>query len=184
MQRQGGAGSGQPAEPAGGRLSCTPRSATQGLSCCSLSLSCERNWDTTSRHGDHQQDAGWEEGARHWGVQRRWCAPHCGRQARAALHRHSVQGVLSSLPPPPPPPPPCGDTQPSPALGSLPPGFTWPAGEALAAALAAESAFVRLTARSEDALRATADRCHKEGATGVAVHPCNLADGAEVRVLG
>lgn len=38
-----------------------------------------------------------------------------------------------------------------------------------------------VTARSEDALQATADQCRKEGAAGVAVHPCNLADGAEVR---
>lgn len=54
----------------------------------------------------------------------------------------------------------------------------------MAAAFAAEGAFVCLTARSEDALQATADQCRKEGAAGVAVHPCNLADGAEVRVFG
>lgn len=53
----------------------------------------------------------------------------------------------------------------------------------MAAALAEEGAFVCLTARSEDALKATADRCHKAGAAGVVVHPCNLADGEEARLL-
>lgn len=40
-----------------------------------------------------------------------------------------------------------------------------------------------LTARSEDALYATAERCLRAGAAGVYVRPCNLGNPAEVGPL-